>query len=127
MEKVKKNDIVCIRTRRSYTEAITLKTNHYDTFVFAQAVKVNRKGIVEQYILEPNAYPEMVHIFQTVMTISEPMRQAGAKKLFNSLKGRIFTNAELIKGAIMLETEKPTDEEMTKEIDKIVKNLKKIV
>ena len=101
MTKAKLNDIVCIKTKHSFTEVNNLRTKIYDTFVLAKAVKVNRKGIVEQYIVEPNAYPEMVNAFQTVMVISDPVRQAASKDLFNKLKGKTFSDAESVKSMIV--------------------------
>ena len=101
MVKAKLNDIVCIQTTHSFTEVNNLRTKTYKTFVLAKAVKVNRKGVVEQYVVEPNAYPETTNKLQIVMVIGDPVRQASAKDLFNTLKGKTFSDAESVKSMIV--------------------------
>lgn len=101
MVKAKLNDIVCICTRHTWTEVITMKTTSYDTFILAKAVKVNRKGIVERYIAEPNAYEEMITLNQQVMVIGDPVRQSAAKELFKILKGKKFDSPEAVREIIL--------------------------
>ena len=100
MSKAKRNDIIVIETRSSSTDS-KMKITHYTHYALARAAKVNRQGIVEQYQKSDMNYPYSLDKNQRVLTITDPEKQAAARKLFATITDNWFSDAEAIKQAIL--------------------------
>lgn len=97
--KVKKNEIVAIETRRSYTE-MNGKTVGYLTYNLAQATRCDRKGIVERFRKEPSGPEYTLDYMQCVMGIGGPSQDLAAL-LWSEVADKSFDSAEELKNAIL--------------------------
>jgi hypothetical protein len=97
--KVKKNEIVAIETRRSYTE-MNGKTVGRLTYNLAQATRCDRKGIVERIRKQPKGPEYTLDYMQCVIVIGGPNQDLAAL-LWIEVADKTFDSAEELKNAIL--------------------------
>ena len=100
--KAKRNQIVAICTRHSSTSA-KMKRSIYHTWRLAEVTSVDRKGIAQKWRYEPNAYEYARSVNDYVNVISQPDKQAAARRAFDKNVGA-FDDQESLKQAILAET-----------------------
>lgn len=100
--KAKRNQIVAIMTRHVSTD-VKMKRSIYDTWRLAEVTSVDRKGIAQKWRYEPGAYEYVRSVNDYVNVISEPDKQAAARRVFDKNVGT-FDDQESLKQAILAET-----------------------
>lgn len=102
--KVKRGDIIVLETHSSSTDA-KMKVTHYTHYAIARAAKVDRQGLVVEYQKPDMGYAYTLDKGQRVLTILDPIKQAAARKLFETVKDNFFPTSEAIKDAILSQLE----------------------
>lgn len=102
MFKSKRGETIVVRQKTSST-ALHGKTTHYERYFLARATRVNRQGIVEEY-MRLNCMPERVNKFQQVLVISDADKQEAAAALYPM--GLEWPTPDALKAAILENTRK---------------------
>jgi hypothetical protein len=107
MTKVKKGDVVAVKTNHSSKDIGTMKRKAWVTFSLARAARCDRKGLVARIQMQPNGPAYMLDFFnQTVFRISDPDNQAASARLFDANGENTYPDIKAIKAAIVAEKEK---------------------
>lgn len=84
MNKVKKGDAVILQQRHSYRDN-KLKRHEYVTYQVAQATSVERDGTVKGVRLPHDEKPAVLGSYR-VLTVVDPIKQAGARRLLDTIR-----------------------------------------
>lgn len=106
MTKVKKGDVVAVKTNHSSNDINTMKRKAWVTFSLARAARCDRKGLVTRIQKQPGGPDFTLDFNQTVFRISDPFNQAASARLFDANGENTYPDIEAIKAAIVAEKEK---------------------